>query len=39
MLKSTFLASSALAVLMLCTACEQQTSPQAQKQAADDAGA
>jgi len=35
MLKSTFLASSALAVLLLCTACEQQTTPQAQKQAAD----
>jgi len=36
MLKSTFLASSALAALLLCTACEQQTTPQAQKQSADE---
>jgi hypothetical protein len=33
MLKSTFLASSALAALLVCTACEQQTTPQAQQQA------
>lgn len=35
MLKSTFLASSALAALLVCTACEQQTTPQAQQQSAD----
>src|SRR5262245_59278640 len=33
MLKSTFLASSALAALLVCTACEQQTTPQSQQQA------
>lgn len=33
MLKSTFLASSAVAALLVCTACEQQTTPQAQQQA------
>lgn len=35
MLKSTFLASSAVAALLLCTACEQQTTPQARQQSAD----
>jgi cytoskeletal protein RodZ len=39
MLKSTFLASSALAALLVCTACEQQTTPQSQQQVQEDAAA